>query len=199
VVLAITGLGIAVESLERLLTPQAVDFGGALPLAAAGLVVNLICVWLLSPVRKARADHDRHGDLNLSAAHLHLSADAVVSALVLAGLAAGRYLGWTWTDPVAGLAGAALVAQFALRLIRQAGAALLDVNPSPALTAEIRQRLEGGGERVLDLHLWRLGPGHHAAIAVIEAADPLSPEAYRARLHSLTGLSHVTIEVRPAR
>ena len=47
-----------------------------------------------------------------------------------------------------------------------------------------------------DLHLWRLGPGHHAVIAVIAAANPQSVAAYRARLAGLAGLSHVTVEVR---
>jgi Co/Zn/Cd efflux system component len=89
------------------------------------------------------------------------------------------------------------VAHFAWRLMRRAGAVLMDMNPSPELTAEIRARLQGQGERVLDLHLWRLGPGHHAAIVVIAAETPLPAEAYRARLAGLPGLSHVTVETRP--
>jgi cation diffusion facilitator family transporter len=198
VVLAATALLIASESIERLITPEAVQYDGALSLAALGLAVNLVCVWLLRPVRHAGHDHDTVGDLNISAAHLHLSADAIVSVLAIGSLAAGRAFNWSWTDPATGLAGAALVAHFAWRLLRQTGAALLDINPSPRLTAEVRERLEALGGRVVDLHLWRLGPGHHAAIAVISAADPRPPEAYRARLADIPGLSHVTIEVRPA-
>jgi len=196
VVLVVTAVGIGAESVARLFTPEAVDYGSAIPLAAIGLLVNLVCVWLLRPAGHAAAHHDHEGDLNLSAAHLHLSADAVISALTIAGLGAGRVFGWGGADPLLGLAGAALVAQFGVSLIRRAGGALLDVNPSPALTAEIRQRLERAGARVLDLHLWRLGPGHHAAIAVV-AAEPAQPaEAYRARLKDLPGLSHLTVEVR---
>ena len=93
------------------------------------------------------------------------------------------------------LAGAGLVAQFAIGLTRRAAATLLDMNPSPELTAQVRARLEAGGERVLDLHLWRLGPGRYAAVAVVAAAHPLPPEAYHARLKGLEGLSHVTVEV----
>ena len=192
VVLGITAILIAVESFQRLLAPEAVDYGSALPLAGVGLAVTLVCVWLLKPREAA------HQDLNISAAHLHLSADAAVGVLAIAGLFAGQRLGWSWADPAAGLAGAFLVAQFAVTLIRRASATLLDMNPSADLTAEIRSRLEGEGERVLDLHLWRLGPGHNAAIAVIAAADPQGPEAYRARLAGIEGLSHVTVEVRDA-
>lgn len=198
VVLAVTAILIAVESVQRLIAPEAVDYGSALMLAAAGLVVNLVCVWLLRPTHATHGRHDPHGDVNLSAAHLHLSADAMVSVLVIAGLFAGQRLGWTFADPLAGLAGAALVAQFAVTLLRRAAAALLDMNPSPELTAEIRDRLQAQGERVADLHLWRLGPGHHAAVAVLASDDPLPVEAYRARLNGVAGLSHVTLEVRRA-
>jgi cation diffusion facilitator family transporter len=196
VVLGITAVLIAAESLSRLISPEAVAYSEALPIAAAGLAVNLICVWLLRPTGASAARHDPDGDLNLSAAHLHLTADAVVSVLTIAALAAGWKLGWTFADPLAGLLAAGLVAHFALRLIRRAGAALLDVNPSRALTEEVRRRLSAQGEQVVDLHLWRLGPGHHAVIAVVAADQPQPPDAYRARLAGLAGVSHVTVEVR---
>lgn len=198
VVLAVTAVLIAFESLGRLFDPQTVDYGTALPLAAGGLAVNLICIWLLRPTGAHAHRHDPDGDLNLSAAHLHLSADAAVSVLTLAALLAARQFGWTFADPLAGLLAAGLVGQFAVGLMRRAGSALLDINPSPELSAEVRRRLTAEGEAVIDLHLWRLGPGHHAAIAVVAAAHPLPAEAYHARLKGLAGLSHVTVEVRSA-
>lgn len=196
VVLAITAVLIAVESIKRLIAPETVDFHGALPIAGAGLAVNLVCIWLLrpSPTHATRGDPD--GDLNLSAVHLHLTADALVSVLALVAVVIGRQLGWAFADALAGLLGAGLVLQFAFKLTRRAGAALLDINPSPELTAEVRERLSARGEQVIDLHLWRLGPGHHAVIAVIAADHPRPAEEYRARLAGLVGLSHVTVEVR---
>ena len=193
VVLAFTALLIAAESIERLIAPEEVAYTEALWLAAAGLALSIVCMLILKP-----AGHRRRpdGDVNLSAVHLHLSADAIVSGLAIAGLFAGRALDWTWADPLAGLAGAALVAHFALSLVRQASGVLLDVNPSPMLAEEIRGRLAAAGERILDLHLWQLGPDHHAAIVVIAADRPAPAEAYRARLAGLPGLSHLTIEVR---
>lgn len=195
VVLAFTALLIAAESVERLIVPEEVAYTEALWLAAAGLVLSIVCMLILKPVGRV---HARDRDLNLSAVHLHLSADAIVSGLAIAGLLAGRALGWSWADPLAGLAGAALVAHFALSLVRQAGGVLLDINPSPTLAAEIRSRLAAEGERILDLHLWQLGPDHHAAIVVIAADDPRPAETYRARLAGLPGLTHLTIEVRAA-
>jgi cation diffusion facilitator family transporter len=187
---------IAVESANRLARPGEVHYESALPIAAGGLVVTLVCMWLLKPTRVAADRYDPQGDLNLSAAHLHLTADAAVSLLALAAIAAGEFLGLGFADPLAGLLAAFLVAQFAWTLLKRAGAALLDINPSPELTAEVRRRLSSEGETVVDLHLWRLGPGHHAVIAVIAAHHPQPVATYRARLAGLAGLSHVTVEVR---
>ena len=188
-----TALLIAIESIERLIHPQAVRYGSAIWVGLFGLGVNLLTAILLRP--------DRHGhdhDVNIGAAYLHLTADVIVSVLALAGLYAGRKLGWTWADPVAGLLGAVLVARFAWDLIRKAASVLLDMNPSKALTEEIRERLTAPGERLIDLHLWRLGPGHHALLAVIAADEPQDPSVYRARLAELAPLSHITVEVRGA-
>ncbi|WP_293906458.1 cation diffusion facilitator family transporter [Phenylobacterium sp.] len=196
VVLAVTAVLIGVESVMRLLNPEAVNYADALPIAVGGFVVNLVCIWLLKPTGASAARHDPQGDLNLSAAHLHLTADAAVSVLTLGAVLAGRQLGWRFADPLAGLLAAGLVAQFAWTLMKRAGAALLDINPSAELTAEVRRRLSGEGERVADLHLWRLGPGHHAVIAVIDAAQPKPVATYHERLAGLAGLSHVTVEVR---
>ncbi|MFN3512267.1 MAG: cation diffusion facilitator family transporter [Phenylobacterium sp.] len=195
-VLAVSAVLIAVESGRRLLAPQDVHYDGALGLAGVALAVNIFCMWLLRPARSHA--HDRDGDLNLSAAHLHMAADVAASVLAIIGLGAGRLLGWDQADAVAGLAGAALVAHFAWRLLSRAGAVLLDMNPSAELTAEIRRRLETEDARVIDLHLWRLGPGHHAAVVVVAGEAALRAETCRARLAGLPGLSHVTVETRIA-
>ncbi len=196
VILAITGALIGIESLQRLLKPEAVAYSGALELAAFALAVNLVCVWLLRP--RAPAGPDADGDLNLSAAHLHLSADAVVSALALLSLLAGKIWHLSWADPLAAVVGAVLVCHFAWRLLLRTGAALLDAIPSQDLLTAIRHRLEADGTEVIDLHVWRLGPGHLAAIIVLGATTPEAPTAYRKRLEGLGGLSHITIEVRRA-
>lgn len=188
-----TALLIAIESVERLIHPQSVAYGSAIWVAVFGLAVNLFTAILIRP-----ADDGHEHDLNIGAAYLHLTADVIVSALALAGLYAGRRLGWSWADPVAGLLGAVLVARFAWALVRKAAAVLLDMNPGKALTEEVRQRLTAPGERLIDLHLWRLGPGHNALLAVIAADEPQPPEHYRARLSDIVSLSHITVEVRPS-
>lgn len=195
VVMGVVAVLIAAESVQRFIAPETVDYASALPLAVAGLALILLCVLVLRPGRSTE-DLDKDGDLNISAARLHLSADVLVSLLTIAGLAAGRRFGWAWADPLAGLGGAALVAQFATSLLVRTSKALLDMNPAPELAAEVRRRLEAEGERVLDLHLWRLGPGHFAVVAVVVADAGARSEALHARLRDLAGLSHVTLELR---
>ncbi len=196
VALAITAAVLAGESVMRLTQPETADFHGATPVAVSVLAINLLCMWLLRPA-EAPQEAAEDGDLNLSAAHLHLAADVAVSVLTIAGLLAGEHLGWTWADPLAGALGAVLVARFAWGLARRSGAVLLDMSPNPRLAAEIGARLEAAGGHVADLHLWRLGPGHHAAIAVVRDAAGRPAAHYRTALADLPGLSHVTLEVRP--
>ncbi len=141
--------------------------------------------------------HDHHRDLNLRAAYVHVLADAAVSVLAVIGLVTGRQLGWIWMDPLMGIVGACVIANWSWGLVRAAGAVLLDLRPDGALAAGVRERLERDGDRVADLHLWRVGPGHAAAIVSIVSDRPEAPARYKARLADLRGLSHVTIEVLP--
>ena len=94
-----------------------------------------------------------------------------------------------------GIIGAAVISNWALGLMRDAGAVLLDIRPNAELVRSVRERLERGSDRVSDLHLWRVGPGHNAVVATIVSHDPQTPDFYKERLANFSGLSHVTIEV----
>jgi cation diffusion facilitator family transporter len=143
--------------------------------------------------------HDRHAayrrDNNLRAAFVHVATDVVVSVLVIVGLFAARALNWLWLDPAVGLLGAAVVGIWAWNLLRSAGAVLLDMSPDPTLPQKIADRLEQNGDRIFDLHLWRVGPGHVAGIVSIASSQPQVPSVYQSRLADLRSLSHITIEV----
>jgi len=138
-----------------------------------------------------------HRDHNLSAAFVHVMADAAVSVMVVIGLVAGRQFGWVWMDPVMGLIATFVILSWSWSLARAAGAVLLDVSPDPILSRKIAARLEQSGDRVSDLHLWRIGPGHLAAVISLVSDHPNTPSFYKKRLAGLRGLSHVTIEVEP--
>jgi cation diffusion facilitator family transporter len=202
IVLAMIALLIGYESVGRLFRPVPIAFGEAIPLAALGLAVNLVCAWLLrddhdhGDERGRHHHHHDHADHNLRAAYLHVLADAAVSLLALVGLSAGRVLGWVWMDPVMGIVGALVIANWSWGLVGSAGAVLLDMQAEAGLAAEITRRLEAEGEdRIADLHIWRVGPGHNAAVVSLVSDRPEAPASYKSRLAGLFGLSHVTIEV----
>lgn len=204
-VLALVALGIAVESIGRLFDPSPVAFGEATLVAILGLVVNVASVFLLSGGHGHGHAHDPHHDHghehqhghhdnNLRSAFAHVVADALTSVLAIVALVAGRYLGWVWLDPVMGIVGGAVIAVWAWNLLRDTAAVLLDTS-DPHLEAEVREQFEGPGDaRITDLHIWRIGPGAHAAI--VSVAGTADREAIRERLVPVHELAHVTIETR---
>jgi cation diffusion facilitator family transporter len=145
----------------------------------------------------ARARH--HRDNNMRAAVVHVLADAAVSVLVIAGLVLARAFGWLWMDPLAGLIGALVIASWSIGLIRDTGAILLDRVPDPGMAEKVKRAIESEGDRVTDLHLWRLGPGHLGAIVSIATQAEREPAHYRQRLAHFADLSHVTVEVQRLR
>ncbi len=136
-----------------------------------------------------------HRDNNMRSAVVHVLADAGVSILVIAGLLLGRFFGLAWMDPVAGLAGAVVIAAWSYSLIRDTGAILLDMNPDRSMAERMRAMIETDGDRLTDLHLWRLGPGHLGAIVSVATQRPRGPEYYRSLLSRFRALSHVTVQV----
>jgi cation diffusion facilitator family transporter len=208
-ILAMIALLIGYESIGRLFQPVPISFSEAIPLAAIGLCVNLLSAWLLHDGHD-HADHTEHehehehehahhhhADHNLRAAYIHVVADAAVSVLAVVGLTTAWLLGWLWLDPVMGIIGMLVIANWSWDLIRASGAVLLDMRTDDGITTEVRQRLETGGDRVSDLHLWRVGPGHSAAVVSLVSDKPEPPAAYKTRLAGIDGLSHVTVEVQP--
>ena len=131
----------------------------------------------------------------MRAAYVHVLADAMTSVLAIVALLAGRFYGWVWLDPAMALVGVAVILSWSIGLLRSAGAVLLDMQPDRKLPGRIRSALEVEGDRVSDLHLWRLGPGHVGVIAAVVTDHPAEPAAYKNRLDGFSGLSHVTIEV----
>jgi cation diffusion facilitator family transporter len=220
IVLAMIALLIGWESVGRFFHPVPIAFGEAIPLAAVGLAVNLVSARLLQTPDEAshahahrrahrhahehrhqhhhdhQADHDDHdADHNLRAAYVHVLADAAVSLLALGGLGAAWALGWLWMDPAMGIVGMLVILNWSWSLLRASGGVLLDMRPE-TIAREISGRLEpGNGDRIADLHLWRVGPGHHAAVVSLISDEPQAPAFYKARLADIAGLSHVTIEV----
>src|SRR5262245_56692655 len=200
IILSFVALWLMIESVRRLAAPVPISFEESLLVAVVGLAVNLLSAWLLRSDYAhghSQDGHDHHGhtDHNIRSAYMHVVADALTSVLAIVGLAAGLLLGWIWMDAVMGILGAVVIARWSYQLIRDSGAVLLDMTPDPAIAQKIRSILETGDDRVADLHLWRVGPGHYSAIISLLTHRPERPSHYRERLRVLDNLSHVTIEI----
>lgn len=227
IVLAMIALLIGYEAVVRLMAPVPIRFGEAIPIAVVGLIVNIVSAWLLSGDHHHGHDHHGHHhndehehehehehdhahdahtpsaattrDHNLRSAYIHVIADAAVSLLTIVGLLLARAFGWIWMDPLAGIVGALVIANWSYGLMRDTGGVLLDMNADRRLTERVRHALEHDGDTVADLHVWRVGPGHMSAIVSVTTGDPTrDARFYHGLLRHIGGLSHVTVEVLPA-
>ncbi len=215
VVLGVVALLIAGEAFGRLRAPVPIAFDEAIAVAVLGLAVNIASALVLA--RGHGHDHDRdddhahdhghddddhhhdghaHADHNLRSAYLHVLADAFTSVLAIAALVLGRWAGAVWLDPVMGLVGALVIARWAVLLLRDTGRVLLDFAAAERSRDAIRPAIERrDGDRLDDLHLWRVGPGHVAAIVSVVSERGATAEEVRAALGDVAGIAHLTVEV----
>lgn len=144
--------------------------------------------------------HGHGHDHNFRAAYLHVLADALTSVLAIVALVAGLWWGQRWLDPAVALLGGALIGRWAFVVLRDSARALIDASALAPMRDAVRATVESDGDaRVADLHVWQIGPDAWSAVLSLVADRPLEPSAYRARLHGLTALKHVTVEVHRCR
>jgi cation diffusion facilitator family transporter len=200
IALAVVALVMLIESVQRILDPQAIQFNEAIAVAVLGLTVNLVSALLLQDGHHGHTHqhdhHHHHHDHNLRAAYLHVLADALTSLLAIIALLSGKYFGWGWLDPVMGIVGALVITRWSYGLLRETGPVLLDGSIEEDYKRSIRETIEGEGDnRVTDLHVWRLGPGHYSIILSLVTRHPRPPHHYKALLAGFERLSHITVEV----
>jgi cation diffusion facilitator family transporter len=212
VILVVIALLIGWESLMRLREPVPISFEQAIAVAVVGLIVNLVSAWLLRDDHHHHHHHHGHGhdhhhhdddhahhhgrDNNLRAAYLHVLADALTSVLAIVALLLGRAYGWFWADPLMGIVGAIVITRWSWGLISDTGGVLLDRAPMGGkIEASVWEALDSPSETITDLHVWQIGPGHYSAIIAVATASPQSPSVYKAKLHDIDHLAHVTVEV----
>jgi cation diffusion facilitator family transporter len=213
--LGVVAMLMLVQSIEHLVHPAAIHYTEAIPIAIIGLFVNLTCAWLLKDGHHhhdhgqthdhthGHEHHSHHGaqgqhqDLNLRSAYLHVVADAATSVLAILALVGGKFLGIRWLDPVMGIIGAMLVAQWAYSLLKQSGRVLLDAEMDAPVVDEIREVVTEKlpGTAISDLHVWRVGKGRYACILGLVTDRPLSAALVRTYLAVHEELAHITVEI----
>lgn len=198
--LGAAAIAMLVESVQRLASPEAIDFATSLPVAAGGLLVNLLSLKLLhghGDDHDEPHDHDHAHDHNHRAVALHIVADALTSTLAIAALAIGYATGIRWLDAATGIVGALVILHWVVTLCRSTGSELLDVDPEGVMQHRVREVLERIDDvRVVDLHVWPIGRGRYGCVATVVASRPREPDAYREQVLVVRNVSHVTIEVR---
>ena len=194
ILLAVVASMMAWESVERLIAPISIAFNQAIIVAVLGLVVNGASVFILGINQGHGHEHHRH-DHNLRSAYFHVLADAITSLLAIFALLVGKYFGAVWMDSVMGVVGAALVARWSLGLLKSTGVILLDQQSSKETQDSIRKTIENDDNRIVDLHLWAVGPDIYSAVISIVSRSPQQPEYYKSLLANDLTLDHVSIEV----
>ncbi len=215
IALAVVALVMALESLQRFFQDVTIQFPEAIAVAVVGLIVNLLSALLLrdhhdhhhhhSHAHDHDHDHDHHDhdhdhthhhDHNLRAAYLHVLADALTSLLAIIALVAGMFLGWIWLDAVMGIVGALVITRWSWGLLCDTSAILLDSDVASSKVEAVRAAIEADADnRVADLHVWRVGPHHLAAIISVVTHYPQPPEYYKALLQDMPDLAHLSVEV----
>lgn len=204
ILLMVVALFMAFQSVERLLNPVAIHFNEAIPIAILGLIINLICAWLLHDDHHHHHEevehHHRHThhDLNQKAAFMHVVADAVTSVFAITALFAAKYLGWNFLDAVLGILGSILVAKWALGLIKETGKTLLDAEMDHPVVDEIREVMaEFPMAEITDLHVWKVGKGKFSCILALVTDSSLNADQVREALSIHEEIVHISVEINP--
>lgn len=190
IALALVALMMVIESIQRLLEPQVIQYTEAIWVAIFGLIVNVVSVFLLH-------DHGHQHDHNMKAAYYHVLADTLTSMLAIVALLAGKYIGLIWVDAFVGIVGAAVILRWSYGLVRESSGILLDKTVTPRLTADIASELETNvGTRVKSIRLWKTGQTQEALVLSIAAESPRELCEYKRQLRRrFPSLSYLSIEV----
>ena len=205
VALALISILMAVESIQRLISPQSIRFNEAIIVAVIGLVVNVVSALILSGhhhhSHNDHDDHDEHNhshkhvhDHNLRSAYIHVIADAFTSVLAIVALTIGRIYQAVSLDSIMGIVGGLVILKWAYNLCRDAGWELLDGHAKMINRHEIRSLIENQKTIVSDLHIWRIAPKAFACEIVVHTDSMRGSGFYREILNEKFGITHVTVE-----
>jgi len=200
IALAVVALVMLIESMQRIIDPQTIYFNEAIAVACLGLLVNIISAFLLKDDHHHHhhegEHHHHHHDHNLKAAYMHVLADALTSLLAIIALVLGKYFGWNWLDPIMGIVGAIIITRWAYGLLKQTSPILLDGSIDADYLSGIKETIEKDSDNLIsDIHIWKVGANHYAAIISIVTHYPKPTQYYKDLLKDFHKLSHTTIEV----
>jgi len=193
VALVLVSFLIFYEAYQRWASPPLVRSREMMLVAAGGLLVNIVCAWVLH--------RDRQEDLNVRGAWLHVIGDALGSVGAIIAGAVMFWFGWYAADPLVSGIIALLIVWSSWHLIRESTNVLLEGTPSHINLAAVEDAIleTQGVDDVHDLHLWTITSGREALSAhIIHGAAASQPELLkelRAKLQERFGVDHLTIQM----
>lgn len=210
VALGVVAVFMTIEAIERLVTPEPIEFGSALPVAVIGLGVNLASLFLLGGglghghghgdghahghAHRARGGSER--DHNLRGVYLHVLADVITSVLAIAALVLGAWLAIAWLDAVTALVASLLIVAWARQLLRDTARPLLDSRAPSEEIAKIEAELVAiEGVTKVNVCMWELGSDRRAVTIEITSTRAISPRAVRAAVPELARFHRTAIEI----
>jgi cobalt-zinc-cadmium efflux system protein len=193
-VLIAVSLYLIFESIQRFITPQAVESIWVMGLAALGIVVNGLSAWLLH--------RDAGNNLNIRSAYLHLMGDLMTSFAVLAGGVMIYFYGLYWIDPLLSLLISFYLIRSSYGIIRESGGMLMQFSPDHVSVDVIVEKVKmfKSIESIHHIHLWQLDDETVFLEARLNFYEDLTLSATGCILHDLThvlediGVSHTTFQ-----
>lgn len=174
---AVSGGLIAVEAVRRLVDGRPVEHGvSAIAVMVISIAVTGALIWRQTMAVRQTGSVATAGD------RAHYAADLLANAVVIVGIAASAFLGWTWADAVAGLFVAGWLAWGAWSVAKQSADHLMDRELSDDDRARIRALALEGGD-IVDVHDLRTrasGPFVH-----IQFHADLDPDLSLRRVHEI--------------
>jgi cobalt-zinc-cadmium efflux system protein len=185
---------IVYEAVERLMGTPHVSGGIMVVVASVGLLVNVVCFFLLQG-----ADRE---NLNVRGAAIHVLGDLLGSVAALVAGAVIMLTGWTPIDPLLSVLVAAIIVRSGWYVVAASAHILLEGAPEELDTREIGPDLVANVkvvEGVHHVHVWSITQSRrmvtlHAQICETADSDE-AVKGIKARLKENFGLDHATIEI----
>lgn len=154
-ILGVLAVVIAIEGIQRLVSPDDAEVAGPIMLAVAviGLVANAVSMWLLGAAQRT--------NINVRGAYVEVMGDLIGSAGVIIAAVVILVTGWMPADAIASLFIAAMIIPRVVTLLREVFSVLAESAPQGTAVAEIRRHILAypGVEAVHDVHVWQLTRG----------------------------------------
>lgn len=125
--LALTGIWIIIEALQRFFNPLNIKFNEAILIAIIGFVVNIFCIIIMESKDIHNHQSSSDEDYNFKAAYYHILADALTSIMAIIALVIGKIFNILYLDSLIGIVGGILILKWAYNLLKHTTAILIDM------------------------------------------------------------------------